>query len=455
MPTKAADESETHSLGEFGDKRLADVGADFLRALEEKRTVVVRRLGKTRAEEIRFGRFLNNENVTHEEMLAVEGSRVGVCAQGRAVLVIQDTTEINFADHTGSKRGFGTVGNGEDIGLFLHPQFVLDATSGGVLGMAGCTIMNRRRHVKTSSDKRPLNKRESRRWLEGMELAGRVLKGAASITVVADRESDIYEAFAKCPQNVHLLTRAAQNRCLADGGYLFEELRKKPEATHYEINVPHKGNRKARQATVALRYGTVELCRPSTSRKTCDVATISLTAVFIEEINPPRGEDAVQWMLLTTREVKSLDAAQDIVRLYRLRWTIEELNRAMKSQGMNMEESQITRARVMKKLCVMALIAASRSIQLVRARDGGTQQKLTDGFDKEDQPILEMANKTMEGKTEKQKNPHRKGSLAWAAWIIGRLGGWHCYYSPPGTKVMHIGPQRFDAMKEGWLLENA
>ena len=163
----------------------------------------------------------------------------------------------------------------------------------------------------------------------------------------------------------------------------------------------------------------------------------------------------MQWMLLTTREVKSFDAAQDIVRLYRLRWTIEELNRAMKSQGMNMEESQITRARVMKKLCVMALIAASRSIQLVRARDGGTQQKLTDGFDKEDQPILEMANKTMEGKTEKQKNPHRKGSLAWAAWIIGRLGGWHCYYSPPGTKVMHIGPQRFDAMKEGWLLENA
>ncbi len=454
MPTKAAGERNPHHVGEFGNKRLADVGADLLRALEERRTVVVRRLGKSRAEEIRYGRFLNNENVTHGEMLTAEGSRVGVCAQGRDVLVIQDTTEINFADHTGSKRGFGTVGNGEDIGLFLHPQFVLDASSGGVLGLAGCTIMNRRRHVKTSSDKRAPNKRESRRWLEGMKLAGCVLKGAASITVVADRESDIYEAFAKCPDNVHLLTRAAQNRCLANGGYLFEELRKSPVATHYEINVPHKGNRKARQATVALRYSTVELCRPSTSRKTCDVATKSLAAVFVEEVNPPRGQDAVQWMLLTTREVKSLDAAQHIVRLYRLRWTIEELNRAMKSQGMDMEESQITRANVMKKLCVMALIAASRSIQLVRARDGSTHQRLTDGFDKADRPILEMANKTMEGKTEKQKNPHPKSSLAWAAWIIGRLGGWHCYYSPPGTKVMHIGLQRFDAMKEGWLLAN-
>ncbi len=454
MPTKKADEREPHQLGEFGDKRLADVGADLLRALEEKRTVVVRRLSTTRAEEIRFGRFLNNENVTHQEILDVEGTRVGVCARGRDVLVIQDTTEINFSDHTRSKRGFGTVGNGEDIGLFLHPQFVLDAMNGGVLGVAGCTIMNRRQHVKTPSGKRPPNKRESRRWLEGMELVGRVLKNAASITVVADRESDIYEAFAKCPENVHLLTRAAQNRCLATGSYLFEELRKKPAATRYEIGVPHKGNRKARQATVALRYGTVELCRPSTSRKTCAEATISLTAVFIEEINPPRGEEAVQWMLLTTRGVKNLDEAQHIVRLYRLRWTIEELNRAMKSQGMDMEESQITRANVMKKLCVIALIAATRAIQLVRARDGRTHQKLTDGFDKEDQPILEMANKKMEGKTEKQKNPHRRGSLAWAAWIIGRLGGWHCYYKPPGPKVMHIGLKRFDAMKEGWILAN-
>ena len=206
--------------GRFGDQRRDNASAALLQALEEKRTVVIKRLGNTRAEEIRFGRFLNNENVTHQEILNVESERVAACAAGRDVLVIQDTTEINFSGHTGSKKGFGTVGNGEDIGLFLHPQFVLDATSGGVLGIAGCAIMNRRRHVKMPSRKRPPDKRESRRWLEGMELAGRVLKESAFITVVADRESDIYEAFAGCPENVHLLTRAAQNRCLADGDYL-------------------------------------------------------------------------------------------------------------------------------------------------------------------------------------------------------------------------------------------
>ena len=416
---------------------------------------MIKRLGNTRAEEIRFGRFLNNENVTHQEILNVESERVAACAAGRDVLVIQDTTEINFSGHTGSKKGFGTVGNGEDIGLFLHPQFVLDATSGGVLGIAGCAIMNRRRHVKMPSRKRPPDKRESRRWLEGMELAGRVLKESAFITVVADRESDIYEAFAGCPENVHLLTRAAQNRCLADGDYLFETLRRKPIVARYEIDVPQKVKRSARQATVALRYSRVELRRPSTRSQTCNKETVSLTAVFVEEMSPPSGADPVQWMLLTTRDIESLDEAQRIVRLYRLRWTIEELNRAMKSQGMDIEESQLTRASAMKKLCVLALIAASRAIQLVRARNGWTRQKMTDGFDKEDQPILEKANKKMEGKTEKQKNPHRRGSLAWAAWIIGRLGGWTGYYKPPGPKIMHIGLKRFDAMKEGWMFSHA
>jgi hypothetical protein len=278
------------------------------------------------------------------------------------------------------------------------------------------------------------------------------LKDTASITVVADRESDIYEAYAYRPANVHVLTRAAQNRCLASGDYLFDAMSKKKVMDRYEITVPQKRIRPGRTTMVALRYGIVELRRPQTSRHTCEVETVTLSAVFVEEIKPPEGEEPIQWMLLTTREVASLEDAKDIVAKYRLRWTIEELNRALKSQGMDLEESQVTRANAIKKLAVMALIAASRAIQLVRARDGQTKQKLTDGFDAEDIPILEQANKDAEGATEKQKNPHAHNTLAWAAWIIARLGGWNCYYKPPGTKTMNDGLQRFEAMRAGWFL---
>lgn len=449
----ASDIVEAPALGEFGDQRVNLAGRDLLAAMVSKRTVNVRRMGGKRSQELRFGRFLHNENVTVDAILGSAEQQVRRRAGGRHVLVLQDTTEINYAHHAKSKRGFGTVGNGEDIGLFLHPLLVVEAATAGIVGLAGCTIMNRRRRPATAAVRRPLAKKESRRWLAGAVQAGRVLAGAASITVVADRESDIYDEFACRPDHVELLTRAAQDRCLADGSRLFAAARAGPEAARYMIDVAAKGNRKPRRAEVSLRYREVTLCRPRNGRHPPHgPATVTLRVVHVEEISPPRGQRPVTWTLLTTHEVNAVADAQRIVGWYRLRWIIEELNRTMKSQGLDIEESQIKTASVIKKLSVIALIAAMQVIQLVRARDGQTKQKLTDGFDDDDRPLLEKLNAQMEGKTEKQKNPHRRGTLAWAAWVIGRLGGWTGYYKKPGPKVMHIGLTEFHAAKRGWRL---
>ena len=60
--------------------------------------------------------------------------------------------------------------------------------------------------------------------------------------------------------------------------------------------------------------------------------------------------------------------------------------------------------------------------------------------------------KKLEGKTERQKNPHRPGNLAFLAWIVARLGGWNCYYKPPGPKTMRTGWNRLAATLEGYML---
>ena len=44
------------------------------------------------------------------------------------------------------------------------------------------------------------------------------------------------------------------------------------------------------------------------------------------------------------------------------------------------------------------------------------------------------------------------GSLAWMSWIVARLGGWNCYYKPPGPKTMRDGWQRFTAFAQGFNL---
>ena len=100
------------------------------------------------------------------------------------------------------------------------------------------------------------------------------------------------------------------------------------------------------------------------------------------------------------------------------------------------------------------IIAAVTVMQLVAARDGKLLRPLEDAFDPDDQPVLERVCQSLEGKTQKQKNPHPKGSLAYASWVFGRLGGWTGYYGKPGPIVMLRGLTQFHAIKHGWSLRD-
>jgi hypothetical protein len=108
----------------------------------------------------------------------------------------------------------------------------------------------------------------------------------------------------------------------------------------------------------------------------------------------------------------------------------------------------------LEKLVVAILIAAVKVMQLVAERDGAAGRPLDDAFDPADLPALERVCKSLEGKTEKQKNPHPRGSLAYAAWVCARLGGWTGYYGKPGPIVMLYGLTRFHDIKHGWGLQD-
>lgn len=430
-------------------------GRDFLSALVEKKRCCLRKLGGSRAGEVRFGRFLRNPSVTKEEMLATAAAQTGGRVAGRKLLVLQDTSELNFSGHAASKQGFGTVGNGADIGFFIHPQLVVDALTGGVIGLAGASLINRTDGAATDRRKRGPDEKESRRWLAGAQTAGAVLGAAEEITVVADRESDIYDEFARRPANVHLLTRVAQDRALANGSRLFAFARALPEAMRYEIEVPAKGARAARKAVVSLSFGKAAIARPLTADKAL-APSVTLSLVEVREIDPPVGEAPVHWLLSTTHAVDSVEDARRMVFWYRRRWLIEQMFRTLKGQCLRVEESQIVEMEPLAKLTVAAMIAAARVLQLVQARDGATGQTLADAFEEADAPLIEALTAKLEGKTEKQKNPHARGTLARAAWVIGRLGGWSGYvgggYKPPGPKTMYDGLVEYDAIRRGWTI---
>ena len=86
---------------------------------------------------------------------------------------------------------------------------------------------------------------------------------------------------------------------------------------------------------------------------------------------------------------------------------------------------------------------------MVGDRDGTARRPLTDVLDSADQPALEAVCATLEGKTARQKNPHRRGSLAYATWVCARLGGWTGYYGKSGPIVIVRGLSLFRAMHHG------
>ena len=120
---------------------------------------------------------------------------------------------------------------------------------------------------------------------------------------------------------------------------------------------------------------------------------------------------------------------------------IEEVFRILKKDGLDLEASQVTEAARLFNLAAGGLVASVRLLQLVDARDGSSRPA-TDLLAADQIPAAAAIGAGLEGRTQRQRNPWPAGSLAWLAWIVARLGGWNCYYRPPGPKTMANGWQR-------------
>jgi len=240
---------------------------------------------------------------------------------------------------------------------------------------------------------------------------------------------------------------------LAGGGTLFKAAEGFAVAATRTIKLPaRQPDRAARTATVEMRFGEVEICRPRDERDRSLAQTVRLRLVEVQEVDPPDGVEPLHWRLLTTHDVADAEKAWQIVGWYQARWVIEQLFRVTKSQGLQLEDSQLASADRLLKLTATAIKAACIDIQLVQERDGKHQLPASTVYTEPEIETLEALVPTLEGKTERQKNPHPARSLARACWVIARLGGWNCYYKPPGPITFRYGMERFHAIHHGRLL---
>lgn len=446
-------------IGYFGDERLRKSGELLAQRVVERQAVCLRQLADDRAEQVKFRRFLLNKSVTVEEMVSHQAMLLAKAAMGRHVLAIQDTSEINYEAQRGRKRGLGTVGNGTDVGLFVHPVLAVDAQTKECLGLIGAQVWRRTKRKAANYKSLPIECKESWRWLKGGEQAKAALTSAAMVTVLDDREGDIYEKWARLPdRRTHLLTRASQNRSLADGDSLFPKLAGFPEAHRYVIDLPARpGKRSARQACIAVRYGRIRVRRPSSCSDRNAPDEVELFAVEAREVNAPAGEEPVHWRLLTTHTVEIVTQAMQVIDWYRLRWNIEQLFRTLKRQGLGIEQSVIEDGAALEKLAMLALIGACITMQLVLARQATNPEAPAERiFDDLQIEVLHALQAKLQGATTKQQNLYQPGTLRWASWTIARLGGWTGYETDRSTGpiTMRDGLQRFYGIVTGYELSS-
>ncbi|MEY9143083.1 hypothetical protein ABIF00_001067 [Bradyrhizobium elkanii] len=183
--------------------------------------------------------------------------------------------------------------------------------------------------------------------------------------------------------------------------------------------------------------------------------SLPLAVVDVCEINAGPGAEPLHWRLITSHEIATVDDAWRIVEWYKQRWIIEQFFRVLKTQGLKLEDSQIGTADRLLKLVTIAAKAAVITIQLLQARDGG-QQPIRVAFNDNEINALAALNRQLEARSKRLKNPHPPDSLTWAAWIIGRLGGWDGYPSskPPGPIIFKNGLEYFLAVAAGWSLRD-
>lgn len=453
--------------GFLPDRRLARRADDLAAAIRMHQSVSMGRIANGWAEQVGFYRLLANDRLESSELIEALTASCAGRVKGNHMLVLQDTTEFNFQRHAGriqADSGLGVIGDNESMGFFLHPNLVIDADTTHALGFSDVRLFKREpnqpdKHARAYK-RLPIEQKESYRWIESAQASRRCLGDAPQVTFVADREGDIYTLFERLPDaRTHTLVRSRSDRRIIEApGSLYAYLAQQEVAGSQEIQLRGdlRRGRQGRRARLRYRFARLHLVRPATCLDREASESVRLYAVEVAEHadTVPAGEQAVCWRLLTTHPVETFAQACQVARWYRQRWYIEQLFRLLKAEGIDLESSQLETGTALMRLCTIALGASLDVLRLMLAERGESDQSLEAVFSGVQQQCLHVLSPQVEGRTAKQQNPHRVSTLAWAAWIIARLGGWNGYRSQrsAGPTTYQAGLKQFTMICEGWHL---
>ena len=310
-------------------------------------------------------RFFDNDKVTPERIRAPHHQRtVERIAQHKQVLAVQDTTFLNYTHHPQTEE-LGAIGTKRQHqhGFGMHSTLAM-TTQGMPLGLLTQAFFTRPEdepaHRPEECRKLPIEEKESYRWLQAFEQTLVLAPPGVEVITVCDREADIYEMFAFAQeQEASLLVRASSNRVLLDDEVrkLWLKVETQPIAGYLTVHISGNDKRKARQATVSVRFTSVTL-KPPWRPNGLKLPSVTLNAILVREKDPPPEiDEPIEWLLLTNTPVVSFVQAHEVIQWYCCRWQIEVFHKVLKS-GCRVELCRLQTAdRLYNFIALMSVIA--------------------------------------------------------------------------------------------------
>jgi hypothetical protein len=208
---------------------------------------------------------------------------------------------------------------------------------------------------------RPIEEKESNRWLQTMDKASRDIPEGTKVIHVCDREGDMYELFFKAIVNGWLfLIRVIQNRLRVGNGKILDKIRKTAVKGRVTVHIPRDSRRnvKARDVVLMVRFALFEIQKPQILAKDKELPqSIMANVIYVKEEHPAKGLEPIEWFLMTNDEVNSVDQAFEKVRYYVQRWKIERFHHVLKS-GCAIEKLQERDMEKTKTLILMYTVIA-------------------------------------------------------------------------------------------------
>ncbi len=397
-------------------------------------------------------RFFDNPKVTEEKFIDQQYkqtvSHIKNLDDKEDILILQDTTHLNYEGHKKKKELFPTH-SFVKRGLNVHPSIAV-TTSRINLGLLQATIWTRDKEKKQMTNwekkSRPIEEKKSYRWLQSFQVTQKVAQSNPKKTFfnICDREGDMYDLFLEAEkkriENFYFIIRSSVNRkTVIHDRDLKETMETAPEIG--QIAFEHKRGNKKRLVKQSIKVSKIPLDSPT--RRT-HLGKVTIWAVQAKEKNSPKGESPIEWLLLTNYPVKSLKDAKKILHYYTIRWDIEIFFKVLKS-GCKVEEIRLETLARLKPCLAFYMLIASRIMFLLKV--GKTYPHLPCDI-LFSSPEWKVAYLFIHRKKPPQKPPKLEEIILCIAQIGGYLNRKND--PPPGPKCMWMGIQQLHFMALGF-----